>query len=171
MMKVRLIASPIFALLLSPFAHGQQVPPGGDEIGGRVGVEANAGSAFKQELVRRVALQEAFIRQAEASHATDVELARNYTRLSLFYENATQWARSEAAAVHAVSLARHAPEPTEELAAALSQLGNLHVAIKKLRESEKEEQEGLKLREKLGDRLQIARSWNDLAELFLTQHK
>src|SRR5258707_2594966 len=109
MMNVRLIASPMFALLLSPFAHGQHVPPGGDEIGGRVRVETNAGGAFKQELARRIALQEESVRQAEAAHATDVELARRYRRLGLSYENATQWARSEAAVEHSDAFGRHTP--------------------------------------------------------------
>jgi tetratricopeptide (TPR) repeat protein len=170
-MNVRLIASPIFALLLSPIAYGQQEPPGGDEMAGRVRVEVNAGSGLKQELARKIALEEASIRQAEAAHAANVELARRYRRLSLSYENATQMARSEAAAEHAVSLLRHTPESNEELAAALGELGALHVSMGKLRESEKEEQEGLRLREQLGDHLQLARSWNDLAGLFLAQRK
>jgi tetratricopeptide (TPR) repeat protein len=167
-MNVRLVLSPVFVLLLFPFVHGQQVPPGGEQT---TPVSVETAKSFKQELTRRIALLEASVRQAEAAHATDVELARRYTQLSLAYENATQRAQSEAAAEHAVSLARHAPEPNPELAAAITQLGILHVAMGKLRESEKEEQEGLKIREKLGDRLQIARSWNDLAELFIAQGK
>src|SRR6059058_500559 len=103
-MNVRLIAIPVFALLLSPFAYGQQEPPGGDEVAGRVRVEVNAGSAIKQELARKIAFEETSIRQAEAAHASNVELARRYRRLSLSYEHATQRARSEAAAEHAVSL-------------------------------------------------------------------
>jgi tetratricopeptide (TPR) repeat protein len=171
MMNVRLIANPIVALLLTPFAYGQQALPGGDETRGAVNVEANAGNAFRQDLARRIAVEEGSVRQAEAGHATDGELARRYTQLSFLYQNAAQWARSEAAAEHAVSLVRHAPEPSEELAAAIGGLGSLHVAMGKLRESEKEEQEGLRLREKLGDRVELARSWNDLAELSIAQHK
>ena len=41
----------------------------------------------------------------------------------------------------------------------------------KLRESEREEQEALRLREKAGDKLQIARSWSDLAALSLAQKR
>jgi tetratricopeptide (TPR) repeat protein len=171
MMNVRLIASSIFAFLLFPFAHGQQAAAGGDEIAGRVRVEATPGAVFKQELAHQITRQEEAVRQAEGAHAPDVELASRYARLGALYETAAQWARSEAAVEHAVSLVRHAPEPSEELAAHLSQLGGLHVAMGKLREGEKEELEGLKLREKLGDRLQIARSWNDLAALFLARQK
>jgi tetratricopeptide (TPR) repeat protein len=171
MMNIRRIAIPIFALLLSPFAPGQQAPASGDEIGPSARVEANAASVFKQQLVRQIALQEEGLRKAEAAHATDVELARRYARLGVSYGNLAEWARSEAAVEHAVSLVRHAPEQSEELAGLLTQLGSLHLAMGKLRDSEKEELEGLKLREKLGDRLQIARTYNDLAELLLAQKK
>jgi tetratricopeptide (TPR) repeat protein len=41
----------------------------------------------------------------------------------------------------------------------------------KLRESEKEDKEALQLGEELGDRLQIAHSWDDLAALSLAGHK
>jgi tetratricopeptide (TPR) repeat protein len=41
----------------------------------------------------------------------------------------------------------------------------------KLRESEREEQEALKLRQNIGDPLQIARSRNDLAILYLAKQK
>lgn len=168
-MNVRVIASSIFALFLSSFAHSQLL--GGDESGGRVGVQASAGSAVKQDLERQIALQQDAVRQAEAAHVTDIDLAKTYARLGVVYEIAAQWARSEAAVAHAVSLARHAAEPSEELASDLSQLGGLHVVMGKLRESEKEEMEGLRIREKLGDRLQIARTWNDLAELFIARQQ
>ena len=93
-----------------------------------MGVTASAGGAVKQDLERRIALQQEAVRQAEAAHVTDIELASRYARLGVLYEIATQWARSEAAVEHAVSLARHAPEPSEELASVLSQLGGLHAA-------------------------------------------
>jgi hypothetical protein len=41
----------------------------------------------------------------------------------------------------------------------------------KMGNAEREEQEALKLRESIGDRLLIARSWNDLASLFMAQKK
>ena len=170
-MNVRLIAIPIFALILSPFAHGQQAPPDADEVRGHARVEASSASAFKQALVRQVADQEQAVRKAEAAHAADVELVKRYSQLGVSYGNLAQWPRSEAAMEHAVMLARRFPEPSEELAETLVQLGSVHLSMGKLRECEKEELEGLKLREKIGDPLQIARTWNDLGELFLAQRK
>jgi tetratricopeptide (TPR) repeat protein len=170
-MNVRLVVSPVLALLLSSYASGQQMPQAGDEIASPVSAPAGAGSAFRQDLAHRIAMQEAAVRQAEAAHAGDVELGKIYTELGLLYEDAAQYLRSEVAVEHAVSLLRHVAEASGELATSVSQLGSLHIAMGKLRESEKEEQEALKLREKLGDPLQIARSWNDLAALYLAQHK
>jgi tetratricopeptide (TPR) repeat protein len=169
-MKARLVVSPVLVLLLSACAPGQQMSQGVDEIGQPAHATANA-SAFKQQLTRRIALQMAAVRQAEAAHVTNVELSRIYGQLGLLYQDAAQWEQSEAALEHAVALLRPASEPAEDLAGALSQLGNLHILMGKLRESEKEDLEALKLRQSLGDQLQIARSLDDLSALFLMQHK
>jgi tetratricopeptide (TPR) repeat protein len=130
-----------------------------------------SGTALKQEIRRRIDILEAAIRKAEANHAADVELGNAYRQLALLYEDAAEWGRSEATLEHAISLLRHSAESSKDLATAVSQLGSLHVAIGRLRDSEREELEALKLREKLDDRLQIARSWSDLAALSLAQHK
>lgn len=169
-MKARLVVSPVLVLLLSAYAPGQQMSQGAGEVNQPEHATANA-TAFKQELTRRIALQEAIVRQAESAHATNIVLSKSYGRLGLLYEDAAQWKLSEAAMERAVTLLRSTSEPTEDLAWALSQLGNLHVLMAKLRESGKEHQEALKLRQSLGDQLQIARSLDDLSALFLAQNK
>src|SRR5260370_42126296 len=58
-----------------------------------------------------------------------------------------------------------------DLAKAKSKLASVHLMMGKLRESEREEQEALKLRQDIGDPLQIARSRNDLAILYLAKQK
>ncbi len=107
----------------------------------------------------------------ESAHADNVVLARGYTQLGLWYEDAGLWNRAEADLVHAVFLLRHTAEPGNGLAGAVGMLGSLHVVMGKLGEAEKEEQEALKLRQNIGDRLLIARSWNDLAALSLAKNK
>jgi tetratricopeptide (TPR) repeat protein len=169
-MKARLVVSPVLVLLLSAYAPGQQMSQVAGEVNQPAHATANA-TAFKQELTRRIAVQEAIVRQAESAHATNIVLSKSYGRLGLLYEDAAQWKQSEAAMERAVTLLRSTSEPTEDLAWALSQLGNLHILMGKLRESEKEHQEALKLRQSLGDQLQIARSLDDLSALFLSQNK
>jgi uncharacterized protein HemY len=95
-------------------------------------------------------------RQAEKEKVGDIKLGRIYVQLGLLCMSAAQWPRAEAATEHSVALFHRAGDSDGELAVILSQLGTLG----KLREGEKEEQEALQLREKLGDRLEIARSWD-----------
>jgi tetratricopeptide (TPR) repeat protein len=111
------------------------------------------------------------VRQAEAAHESNVVVSKAYVQLGLWYQNAAHWGRSEAALDHAVSLLRHTSEPGADLATAISQLASLHVMMGKLRESERENQEALRLRLDLGDPLQIARSRDDLAILYLAKQK
>jgi len=168
-MNVRLVVS--VALLFSSCAPGQQMSQGGNENGQPAHVTATSGSEFKEQLMRRIALEEAAARQAESAHAANIVLSRAYVHLGLLYLDVAWWERSEAALERAVSLLRNPSGPSEDLAAAISQLGELHVLMGKLRDSEKEELEALKLRQDLGDRLQIARSWNDLAVVYLKEQK
>jgi tetratricopeptide (TPR) repeat protein len=159
-MNIRPVISVVFALAYSCGLSGQQ--------GGGAG---ESSTAFKLEVERRIGRMEDAARKSEASHASDLELGKIYAQLGLLYEDAGQWGRSESAVEHAVSLLRRDEASKKELAKALSELGNLHVVLGKLRESEKEDQEALRLGVELGDKLQIAHSWDDLAALSLARHK
>lgn len=169
-MNARLVGSFMFTLLLSTHVPGQQTPQGGDVIGS-VGRTGGAGGEYKQELLHRIAIEEAVARQAESAHTTCVVLSRIYVQLGLLYQDVAQWERSEQLMERAVSLLRRSSTPTDDLASALGHLGSLHVEMGKLRDSEKEELEGLKIRQDLGDRLQIARSQSDLVTLYLVKQK
>jgi tetratricopeptide (TPR) repeat protein len=169
-MNVRLVISPILALLLSSYAPGQQMLQEASEVGHSVRATVATG-AYKQDLLHKVALEEAAIRQAESAQATSVELCKLYVKLGLLYQDVALWEKSEAMLEHAVSLLRHTAEQSANLASALSELGNLHLAMGKLGECEKEELEALSLRQAVGDRLRIARSWSDLSALYLNKRK
>ena len=175
-MNVRLIPNAIVLLLLSHCAGGQSLPAqGADPSRPPIFVAPNTSDAYKQGLLRRVALAQAAVQQAEAAHATNVALSKAYVQLGLWCQNAAQWDRSEAALAHAVALLRNPAGPGEDsnadLAIAISQLASLHVMMAKLRESEKEGQEALRIRLNLGDLLLIARSQDDLAILYLAKQK
>jgi tetratricopeptide (TPR) repeat protein len=167
-MNARLVVMAALALFLSVFASGQLQEPA--KVSATPIYLADP-IAFKQELTRRISLQEAAVQGMESSHSANTELAKAYEKLGMLYEDCAQWDRSETALERAVALFRSSPVQTEELAAAITQLGSLHLLVKKLKESEKETREALKIRESLGNRLQIARSWNDLAAVFLAQSK
>lgn len=170
-MNVRFVASPVLVFMLSHYAPGQPTPRGVDEAGQPAGATANTADAAKQNVMRQIALAEAAVRQAETAHESNFVLSKAYVQLGLWYQNAAHWARSEAALDHAVLLLRHTSEPDADLATAISQLASLHVMMGKLRDGEREEQEALRLRVNRGDQLQIARSRDDLAILYLAKQK
>src|SRR5260370_27673127 len=160
-MNDRLIASPILFLLLSHCAPGQRALRGIDETGPLMRGTAGDAGAYKHKLMRQIALEEEPVRKAESAHATNIELGNAYVRLGLLYSDAAQWGRAEAGLEHAVSLLRHASEPGADLATVLGHLASVHLLMGKVRESERENQEALRLRQQLGDPLQIARSRGD----------
>jgi tetratricopeptide (TPR) repeat protein len=170
-MNVRLVASPVLVLLLLHYAPGQEMPRGVDQTGPPARATANTADAVKQRVMRQIALAEAAVRQAEAAHESNVVLSKTYVQLGMWYQNAAQWGRAEGALEHAVSLLRPPSGPDAELATAIGQLASLHVTMGKFREGERENQEALRLGENLGDPLQIARSRDDLAILYLAKQK
>ncbi len=89
-MNVRLVASPILVLLLSHYAPGQQMPRDVDQTGPQTRATANPADAVKQNLMRRVAVAEAAVRQAEAAHESNVVLSRTYMQLGLWCQSAAQ---------------------------------------------------------------------------------
>lgn len=170
-MNVRVVASSILAFMLSHYAPGQPTPRGVDETAAPARATVNNADVSKQNVMRGIALAEAAAQKAEAAHESNVVLSKAYVQLGLWYQNAAQWDRSEAALERAVSLLRHPSAPDAELASAIGQLASLHVVMGKLRESEREVQEALRLGENLGDSLLIARSREDLAILYLAKQK
>ena len=157
-MNSRLVISSVFALLLSSLAPGQTKLTG----------DANS---FKRDVLQRITLLEAQARDAEASNAGDIKVARIYLEIGIMCEDVARWDQSEVALKRAIFLFRSTNESKGELPTAMTQLGSMYVAIGRLREAEKEELEALKMREALNNRLWIARSWADLAALYLAKNK
>jgi tetratricopeptide (TPR) repeat protein len=157
-MNIRMVVGSMLALLLCPLVSGQTAPQD-DNV------------SPKQEVLQRIAVAETAVRQTESAHQDNVALGRSYIQIGLWYEDAGLWNKAEADLEHAVALFRQASEPGDGLAEAVVRLGSLHAIMERFGESEKEEMEALKLRQNLGDQLQIARSWDDLGGLYLAQHK
>ena len=156
-MNIRLVIGCLLAPLLCPLISAQQ--------------KMMSDVSPRDQVLQRIADGEASALKAESAHADNLALGRIYAQLGLWYEDVGLWSRAEADLQRAISLLRHASEGNEDLAKSLDQLGSLHVSMGKLRESEREEHEALRLREKAADKLQIARSWSDLAALSLAQKK
>jgi tetratricopeptide (TPR) repeat protein len=78
---------------------------------------------------------------------------------------------AEAALEHAISLLRGHAESSRELADDMDYLGSLHGVMGKLRQAEHEELDSVRLWERLGDSLGIARSWSALSGIYFRQGK
>jgi tetratricopeptide (TPR) repeat protein len=137
------------------------------EVAGRPAAEIPS----RAEMLRRIVVYEEAARDAEAARASDVSLAKVFASLASLYESAAMYGRSEAALEHAISLLRRHPELRGMLATDLNFLGMLHGEMWKLRQAEKEEQEALGIRMKLEDSLDVARSWNALAEVYFKDRR
>ena len=189
-MKLCLFFSPILILLVSPCARSMQMTQSDvvregastaaqGAVQGKTGDSADNASekgggavlAYKDQLMHRIEVHEESIQKAEAEHTENIKVARTYAELGLLYADVGKWDRAEADLEHAIAYFRRGPEMNADLATALSGLGRVHIAMGKVRECEKEEVESLKLRERLGDRLLVARSKDDLAEVYLAEQK
>jgi tetratricopeptide (TPR) repeat protein len=155
-MNRRLFLCLMLALLLAPCAVGQQT---------------ETKIPTRAEILRQIAMYEAAVKEAESAHVSDASAEKLYARLASLYEDAARYDQSEAALEHAISLLRRDPGSPALLAVDINNLGLLHAEMGKLREAEGEELEALKLREGVGDSLEIARSWNSLAGIYFRHRK
>jgi tetratricopeptide (TPR) repeat protein len=125
----------------------------------------------RAELLRRIDVYEAGVRDAESAHASDVTVAVVYGRLASLYSDAAMYSRAEMALEHAIFLLHRSAEGSGELAEDINYLGLLHLQMGDLRQAEREELEALRRRQALGASVEIARSWNALAELYFRRGK
>lgn len=151
-MKTRSVLGIVIVLIASRICFGQD-------------------AQLKQQLKQGVAADEAVVQKAEAAHLPGVELARLYWHLGFSYAAAAELGRAETALAHSVSLFRQVPGDDKEVATALNSLAILHVGTEDLRDADKEANEAMRLREKLGDRLELAESWHTLATVALKKRQ
>ena len=105
------------------------------------------------------------IHQAEAVHADQKIVAALYGRLSILYQGAGNFSKSEAASRKQVDLLRHSSP--QDQADALTRLAAVHVEMNTMHEAEKERLEVLHIREKAADNVALALAWNDLANFYV----
>jgi tetratricopeptide (TPR) repeat protein len=96
-----------------------------------------------------------------------VDLVQIYSQLGVLYEDVAMFPKSEDAFRHLISLLHDGPK--DQLAAAIGHLAEDHVAMGEVREAEKEQLEVLKMRESIGDPVEIAFTWSDLASLYIRE--
>jgi tetratricopeptide (TPR) repeat protein len=196
-MNLRLLSAAVLALFAVPCVGGQMICGIGSEMRSArtanfivptasVGCDrtspngSDAMGAVRQpateipnraELLRRIGVYEAALRAPDAARTSGDVVAKAYVRLASLYEDAGMNERAEAALKRAISLAREDKQWSGQLATGLNDMGLLHAEQGKLHEAEKEQLEALRIRESLGVRLEIARSWDSLSGLYFKEHK
>lgn len=163
-MSTRAVSGFIIVLGLAVGGFAQQMPP---ETSG----SATSPTSAHKKLLDAVAASEAIARKTEQEHLPDLQMARVYWHLGMSYEDAGDIGQSKAALKHSEALFRRSDTSGGELAEALDSLAVLDGVTDKVPLAIKEETEALQLREKLGDRLLIARSWETMTALLLKQKK
>jgi tetratricopeptide (TPR) repeat protein len=123
----------------------------------------------KPELLRRIALYEAAARKAETAHTDRESLVKIYANLGGLYEDAAMYPKAENTLLRAISLLREGPQ--DELAEEIGHLAVLHLAMGEVREAEKNQMQALAIRERVGDQVGIALTWNDLADLYFKKRQ
>jgi len=123
----------------------------------------------KAEVLRVIDLDEAEVRQSDASNAYRMPLAATYSELGVLYLDAGMGLKAEDAFRRAIALLKDGPP--DQLANELEQLAVLHSGMSEFREAEKEEMEALAIRQTLRDSLGVALAENAIAGIYDVQGK
>jgi tetratricopeptide (TPR) repeat protein len=118
----------------------------------------------KAEVARLIALNEAAVRDGEASHADLKRLVMLYSNLGVLYEEAGMYLKAEDVIDRAIVLLKNGPQ--DRLAKEVDQLAVLHLAMHKTREAEKDEMQNMQIQKAIADPVGIAIAEGALAALY-----
>lgn len=168
-MKVHFPISSLLAIFISTGAFfGQSLLGENNQAAPATDVQQNQLYALSQEQrLKKIAQYEDAVHRAESSHIKGAFAGKTYAALAVLYEDAAMYPQSEIAYHRAISILSHTSEPDSVLATIFSNLSGLHMEMGKLHDAKKEELKALRIREANGDRFAIARSWSNLAVLYL----
>jgi tetratricopeptide (TPR) repeat protein len=165
---IRLLTALLMIALIPPAMTGQTAPAAKPENAADAR-QSTAQLTGKQLLLHQIELYETAARSAEDSPTDRKTLVRIYTVLGNLYLDGGMYLKAEDAMRRAILLLKDGPQ--DELAEEYSQLSMLHGAMGKLRETEKDQKQELRIREAAGDPVGIALAWDDMAALYYAQRK
>lgn len=157
----------IAAMVLGVAGVSTQAQQAGEDAAHAAAGSARFDDEFlrKPEILRRIGLYEAAEQSAERTHPGLESMVKIYSNLAALYESACMYTKSEGVMRREISLLRSGPQ--DELADAIGHLAILHVAMAEPHQAEKDELEALRIRESVGDAVGTARSWSDLANVYV----
>ncbi len=132
---------------------------------------ASQEGAFEQTRAERIARDVQLIHAAEHERLGPLDMGRLWGRLAVHFEEAGEFAKSEAAYNRALGFLEQAPHGVLEYSAALDNLGSLYLSEGNFDAAETCRKRSYALREKSGDGLSIARGKWMLAEVDLAKKR
>jgi len=165
---LRLLTGVLLSVLAGLTAIGQSHANAATDQSQRSAQPANSQS-YKAEMLRSIALNEAAMRAAEASHAHRKRLAAIDANLGILYQDAGMFQKSENAIQRAIVLLQDGPQ--DQLAAEVERLAVLHLAMNKTRQAEEDEMRDMRIRETIADPVGIALAQSALAGLYDEERK
>lgn len=123
----------------------------------------------RAQALRLISLYEEAAKQSETTRFPEAVCLKIYRQLGVLYETLGMYKKSADAVEHAIQLLRNGPP--KELADEISFLSIVHVSAGEMHEAEKEQLEAQRIRESIGDPIDIALGWSDLADVYLKERK
>lgn len=123
----------------------------------------------KAEVLRMVDLDEAQVREGEASHADRKRLAATYCELGVLYMDAGMVLKAEDAYHRAIALLKDGPR--DQLANEPEQLVVLQTGMSEFQKAKRNEMQALEIRQTLADPLGVALAENAIAGIYDVQGK
>jgi tetratricopeptide (TPR) repeat protein len=124
-----------------------------------------------QSIEQRIAQEIALIHDGERNGLDPLKMGRLWAHLGIDYEDEAEFAKAESAYNHSLRILEALPAGLSDYANVLDNLGSMYLMLGNLPEAERCSRNSLAVREKMGDKLQIARGKWHLAEVELGRHR
>lgn len=130
-----------------------------------------AQQATASPIEQRIARELALIRDGEQHGLDPLKMGRLWAHLAIDYEDEAEFTRAESAYNHSLRILKPLPEGAADYANVLDNLGSMYLMQGNSTEAERCSRSSLAVREKIGDKLQIARGRWHLAEVELGRQR
>ena len=119
----------------------------------------------------RIAQEIALIHNGERNGLDPLKMGRLWAHLGIDYEDEAEFTKAESAYNHSLRILEALPAGLADYANVLDNLGSMYLMVGNLAEAERCSRNSLVVRERMGDKLQIARGRWHLAEVELGRRK
>jgi tetratricopeptide (TPR) repeat protein len=133
--------------------------------------EAPRAAARAAPLEQRITRELALIRNGEQQGLDPLRMGRLWAHLAIDYEDEAEFTKAESAYNHSLQILKLLPAGASDYANVLDNLGSMYLLLGNPAEAERCSRNSLAVRDKIGDKLQIARGRWHLAEVELARQR